>query len=228
MSFVQVLHSFLVMKASAGMMLSRGYFQSLARTKLAFYSNGARLRCFSASSHVATTQGLNGSQVTSSLPPVPENAHRIVFMRHGQSSFNDANIFTGWCDVALTPRGIVEAEEAGEVFRSHNLTFSHCYTSLLTRSIVTAQRSLEAAGISYVPISYDWRLNERHYGALQGLSKERTGDRLGRERVMKWRRSYHARPPAMTEGKVTNPLFPLPYMPPVYLVLSDIRHQFLY
>ncbi|CAB9501872.1 3-bisphosphoglycerate-dependent phosphoglycerate mutase [Seminavis robusta] len=135
-----------------------------------------------------------------SLPPVPENAHRIVLMRHGESEFNNANIFTGWCDVALTPRGRVEASEAGEVFRSHDLTFRHCYCSMLTRAIVTAQRALEAGGVSYTPISYDWRLNERHYGALQGLSKERTAERLGRERVMGWRRSYYARPPEMTEG----------------------------
>jgi 2,3-bisphosphoglycerate-dependent phosphoglycerate mutase len=95
--------------------------------------------------------------------------------------------------------GVVEAVEAGQVFRSHELTFRKCYASLLSRSIVTAHRSLEAAGISYTPIEYDWRLNERHYGALQGLSKERTAVRLGQERVMKWRRSYQSKPPLMTE-----------------------------
>lgn len=135
----------------------------------------------------------------SSLPPVPPDAHRIVLMRHGESEFNNANIFTGWCDVALTPRGIVEAEEAGQVFASHSIIFRKCYASLLTRSIATAHRSLEAAGVAYTPLRYDWRLNERHYGALQGLSKDRTADRLGRARVMKWRRSYEARPPPMTE-----------------------------
>ena len=100
----------------------------------------------------------------SSLPPVPENTHRIVLMRHGESEFNNANIFTGWCDVALTPRGRVEASEAGEVFRSHDLTFRHCYCSMLSRAIVTAHKALEAGGVSYTPVSYDWRLNERHYG----------------------------------------------------------------
>ena len=119
-------------------------------------------------------------------------------MRHGESEFNNANIFTGWCDVALTQRGIVEAMEAGEVFRSHELQFQGCYVSLLTRAIVTAQRALEAAGVAYTPLHMDWRLNERHYGALQGLSKERTATRLGRSRVMQWRRSYQARPPLMT------------------------------
>lgn len=138
------------------------------------------------------------AQTTQTLPPIPPNAHRVVLMRHGESEFNNANIFTGWCDVALTQRGVVEAVEAGQVFSSHELTFRKCYSSLLTRSIVTAHRSLEAAGVSYTPIEYDWRLNERHYGALQGLSKERTAVRLGRERVMKWRRSYEARPPVMT------------------------------
>jgi 2,3-bisphosphoglycerate-dependent phosphoglycerate mutase len=119
-------------------------------------------------------------------------------MRHGESEFNNANVFTGWCDVALTPRGVVEAIEAGQVFRSHELTFRKCYASLLTRSIVTAYRSLETAGIAYTPLEYDWRWNERHYGALQGLSKERTAVRLGQEKVMKWRRSYDACPPLMT------------------------------
>lgn len=100
--------------------------------------------------------------------------------------------------MALTQRGIVEAVEAGQVFASHGLVFRKCYTSMLTRSIVTAHRALEAAGIAYTPISYDWRINERHYGALQGLSKERTAVRLGRKIVMQWRRSYTARPPLMT------------------------------
>jgi 2,3-bisphosphoglycerate-dependent phosphoglycerate mutase len=139
------------------------------------------------------------SRDSTSLPPVPDHAHRIVLMRHGESAFNNANVFTGWCDVALTQRGVVEAVEAGEVFASHHLTFRKCYSSLLTRSIVTAQRSLEAAGVSYTPMEYDWRWNERHYGALQGLSKERTADRLGKTLVMKWRRSYEGRPPVMTE-----------------------------
>jgi 2,3-bisphosphoglycerate-dependent phosphoglycerate mutase len=101
--------------------------------------------------------------------------------------------------VALTQRGVVEAVEAGQVFLSHNLNFRKCHVSLLTRSIVTAHRSLEAAGVSYTPLEYDWRWNERHYGALQGLSKERTAVRLGREKVMKWRRSYEAQPALMTE-----------------------------
>jgi len=136
---------------------------------------------------------------STSLPAVPLSAHRIVLMRHGESAFNNANLFTGWCDVGLTQRGVVEANEAGEVFASHNLTFRKCFSSLLTRSIVTAQRSLEAAGVSYTPMEYDWRLNERHYGALQGLSKDRTADRLGKTIVMQWRRSYDATPPGMTE-----------------------------
>jgi 2,3-bisphosphoglycerate-dependent phosphoglycerate mutase len=138
------------------------------------------------------------SKKAQTLPPIPPNAHRFVLMRHGESEFNNANVFTGWCDVALTQRGVVEAIEAGQVFASHELIFRKCYSSLLTRAIVTAQRSLEAAGVSYTPLQYDWRLAERHYGNLQGLSKERTAVRLGRERVMKWRRSYEARPPLMT------------------------------
>ena len=151
---------------------------------------------------------------TSLLEPVPVNGHRIVLMRHGESAFNNGNIFTGWCDVAVTPRGIVEAVEAGEVFRSHHIIFRNCYVSLLTRSIITAQRSLEAAGCSFVPLRFDWRLNERHYGALQGLSKDRIADQLGTTRVMGWRRSYTKRPPAMTSQH------------PHYTIINeDIRYQ---
>jgi len=106
--------------------------------------------------------------------------------------------FTGWCDVALTQRGVVEAVEAGQVFASHEISFRKCYTSLLTRSVITAQRSLEAAGISYTPLQYDWRLNERHYGAFQGLSKEQTVARLGRDKVQKYRRGFTTKPPTMT------------------------------
>jgi 2,3-bisphosphoglycerate-dependent phosphoglycerate mutase len=143
---------------------------------------------------------LSSPRTVTSLDPVPPHIHRIVLMRHGESEFNNANVFTGWSDIGLTSRGKVEAEEAGQVFASHGLTFRKCYASVLTRAIVTAHRSLEAAGVSYTPLVYDWRLNERHYGALQGLSKERTAERLGRSIVMKWRRSYEARPPLMTPG----------------------------
>ena len=126
------------------------------------------------------SQAVNGDsddqrrRTTQTLPSIPQNedAHRIIFLRHGESEFNNANIFTGWCDVALTQRGVVESVEAGQVFASHSLTFRKCYCSLLTRSIVTAHRTLEATGISYTPLVYDWRLNERHYGALQGIRIE--------------------------------------------------------
>jgi len=106
-------------------------------------------------------------------------------MRHGESEFNNADIFNGWCDVGLSARGEVESQEAGEVFRSQGIHFDRCVTSVLTRSIVTAHKALQAADIAYTPIQYDWHFNERHYGALQGLGKERTADRLGRGLVMK-------------------------------------------
>lgn len=172
---------------------------------------GTDIRCFVAPTVLFEKRNYHAA--ASSMPPVPKNAHRVVMMRHGESEFNNANVFTGWCDVALTPRGVVEAVEAGQVFAYHNLSFRKCYTSLLTRSIVTAQRTLEAAGASYTPIHFDWRLNERHYGALQGLGKERTADRLGRALVMEWRRSYHARPPLMTEE---HPHYPIIYNDPRY------------
>jgi bisphosphoglycerate-dependent phosphoglycerate mutase len=161
----------------------------------------------------ATTTTASANQ---QLPPVPRHAHRVVLMRHGESEFNNANIFTGWCDVALTPRGVVEAVEAGEVFRSLAVSFRKCYTSLLTRSIITAHRCLEAAGVAYTPLMYDWRFNERHYGSLQGLGKDRTADRLGRDIVMEWRRSYSARPPPMTEEH-----------PHYWILLNDDRYRTL-
>lgn len=154
-----------------------------------------------------------------SLPPVPPKAHRIVLMRHGESEFNNANVFTGWCDVALTQRGVVEAVEAGQVFSSHQMFFRRCYASLLTRSIVTAHRSLEAAGLAHTPIQYDVRFNERHYGALQGLGKERTAERLGRDVVMEWRRSYDARPPLMTPD---HPHYSIIYNDPRYRRIQDM------
>jgi Histidine phosphatase superfamily (branch 1) len=146
----------------------------------------------------ASKSPIDASNTVSRLPPLPDHCHRFVLMRHGESAFNNANIFTGWCDVALTQRGVVEAVEAGEVFLSQSLHFRKCYVSLLSRSIVTAHRALDAGGVAYTPLDYDYRWNERHYGALQGLSKEQTAVRMGRSIVMKWRRSYSDRPPLMT------------------------------
>ena len=117
------------------------------------------LAAVSSSPTTSSSSDPGAARTISRLPPVPSDCHRFIMMRHGQSSFNDAAIFTGWCDVALTRRGVVEALEAGEVFRSHNLQFRKCYTSLLTRSIITAQRCLEAAGVAYTQLSMDWRLN---------------------------------------------------------------------
>jgi len=160
------------------MMLEKG-FAFAPRTLFCQLGVVGRTRSFSLSSSSSssslaakstksphTSKPAPSGRPATSLPPVPENAHRIVLMRHGESEFNNANIFTGWCDVALTPRGEVEATEAGEVFLSHHLTFRQCYCSMLSRSIITAHRSLEAGGVSYTPISYDWRLNERHYGTF--------------------------------------------------------------
>ena len=135
-------------------------------------------------------------------------------MRHGESEFNNANIFTGWCDVALTKRGIVEAEESGEVFASNDVFFDKCYTSVLSRATGTAWRALECANQAYVPMCADWRLNERHYGALQGLNKEETLHRLGKELVMPWRRSFVAKPPTME-----------PQHPHYNLIVDDPRYR---
>lgn len=147
----------------ATMMMLVGYNRNLVRA-FSFTRERLPVRNLSALKATQKAESNGGGKPETSLPPVPKNSHRIVLMRHGESEFNNANIFTGWCDVALTPRGRVEASEAGEVFRSQDMTFRQCYCSMLTRAIVTAQRALEAGGVSYTPISYDWRLNERHYG----------------------------------------------------------------
>ena len=201
-------------------MICRFRYSSLVRRS--FVSQQRQQRAF-----LHLSQALNGDsddqrrRTTQTLPTMPQNedAHRIIFLRHGESEFNNANIFTGWCDVALTQRGVVESVEAGQVFASHALTFRKCYCSLLTRSIVTAHRTLEAAGISYTPLVYDWRLNERHYGALQGLSKERTAERLGTQLVMRWRRSYAAWPPPMLPD---HPHYEMIQKDPRYGHLTDI------
>ena len=97
--------------------------------------------------------------------------HKLVLLRHGESQWNLENRFTGWTDVDLTDRGIVEAESSGKILKSENFQFDLVYTSVLTRAIRTMEICLKAMDIHDIPIEYDWRLNERHYGALQGLNK---------------------------------------------------------
>ncbi|GAA4664310.1 phosphoglyceromutase [Gordonia humi] len=121
----------------------------------------------------------------------------LILMRHGESEWNASNQFTGWVDVALTDKGRAEAVRAGELLVEHDLLPDVLYTSLLRRAIVTAQIALDTADRHWIPVVRDWRLNERHYGALQGLNKAETKAKYGDEQFMLWRRSYDTPPPAI-------------------------------
>jgi 2,3-bisphosphoglycerate-dependent phosphoglycerate mutase len=123
--------------------------------------------------------------------------YKIVFMRHGESTWNLANRFTGWVDVDLTDKGINEAKTAGRVLREAGFKFDLAYTSVLKRAIRTLWLALDEMDQMYLPIKNDWRLNERHYGALQGLDKGETAAKYGDEQVLVWRRSYDTPPPAL-------------------------------
>ena len=123
------------------------------------------------------------------------SVHTVVFMRHGQSTWNLENRFTGWVDCPLTPLGVTEATRAGAVLKAENFQFDIAYTSVLQRAIKTCWTVLDAKEQHFVPVRQDWRLNERHYGALQGLNKAETTAKHGEEKVTLWRRSYDVPPP---------------------------------
>ncbi|MDR4516052.1 MAG: 2,3-diphosphoglycerate-dependent phosphoglycerate mutase [Nitrosomonas sp.] len=123
---------------------------------------------------------------------------KIVLLRHGESIWNRENRFTGWTDVDLTPKGIEEARNAGKVLRENKFTFDIAYTSVLKRAIRTLWITLDEMDLMWLPIHNTWRLNERHYGALQGLNKAETAAKYGDEQVLIWRRSYDTRPPELS------------------------------
>ncbi|HEX4219400.1 MAG TPA: 2,3-diphosphoglycerate-dependent phosphoglycerate mutase [Acidimicrobiales bacterium] len=130
----------------------------------------------------------------------------LVLLRHGQSTWNAENRFTGWHDVPLTDLGISEAREAGRLLKAEpDLDLRVVHTSLLTRAILTADLALEEAGRSWLPVRRHWRLNERHYGALQGQNKKETADRHGPDQLKAWRRSYSIPPPAVEPGDERHP-----------------------
>ena len=122
---------------------------------------------------------------------------RLVLLRHGQSQWNLENRFTGWVDVGLSPRGIEEARSAGQVLNENGYQFDIAVTSLLKRSIHTLWIALEELDQMWIPVYKDWRLNERHYGGLQGLNKIEMTKLHGEKQVLKWRRGYAVRPPAL-------------------------------
>jgi 2,3-bisphosphoglycerate-dependent phosphoglycerate mutase len=123
----------------------------------------------------------------------------LVLLRHGQSQWNLENRFTGWVDVDLTAQGEAEAKRGGELIREAGIAFDRAFTSVQTRAIRTGNLALEAAGQLWIPMEKDWRLNERHYGALTGLDKAETAAKHGDEQVKVWRRSYDIPPPPMAD-----------------------------
>src|SRR5437016_1283373 len=125
--------------------------------------------------------------------------HTLVLLRHGESTWNKENRFTGWSDVDLTEQGRAEAAAAGKALLERGLTFDVAYTSLLKRAIRTLWIALDTMDLLWVPVHRDWRLNERHYGALQGLNKAETAAKFGEAQVKIWRRSYDIPPPPLDE-----------------------------
>ena len=121
----------------------------------------------------------------------------LVFIRHGQSEWNAKNLFTGWRDVPLSEKGLAEAAAAGRKLKEHGYQFDIAFTSVLTRAVKTCNIVLEESGQLFVPQVKTWRLNERHYGALQGLNKQQTAEKYGEEQVRIWRRSYDVLPPLL-------------------------------
>lgn len=123
---------------------------------------------------------------------------KLVLLRHGESTWNKENRFTGWTDVGLSEKGLEEAKQAGRVMRDEGYIFDIAYTSVLKRAIKTLWIALEEMDLMWIPIELNWRLNERHYGDLQGLNKAETAEKFGMEQTQIWRRSYDTPPPALT------------------------------
>ncbi len=130
---------------------------------------------------------------------------QLVIIRHGESVWNKSNQFTGWTDVGLTEQGIKEAKEGGILLKKERFDFDVCYTSYLKRAIDTLNIVLTELDRAWLPVHKSWRLNERHYGALQGLNKAETAESVGAEKVKIWRRSFDVQPPALSKNDDRNP-----------------------
>jgi len=130
---------------------------------------------------------------------------KLVLQRHGESTWNKENRFTGWADVDLSKKGILEAKKAGQVLKEHGFIFDVAFTSVLKRAIRTLWIVLDEMDLMWIPVYNSWRLNERHYGALQGLNKAEMAAKFGEEQVLLWRRSYNIRPPSLEK---TDPRYP--------------------
>jgi 2,3-bisphosphoglycerate-dependent phosphoglycerate mutase len=125
---------------------------------------------------------------------------KLVLLRHGESIWNKENLFTGWTDVDLSDQGKVEARHAGELLKAEGYTFDVAFTSVLKRAIRTLWIALDKLDLMWIPVEHSWRLNERHYGALQGLNKAQTAAKYGDDQVLVWRRSYDEPPPALEKS----------------------------
>lgn len=130
---------------------------------------------------------------------------KLVLVRHGESEWNKLNLFTGWTDVELSEKGHEEAIEGGKVLKAEGYDFDICYTSYLKRAIHTLNHVLEEMDREWLPVVKSWKLNERHYGALQGLNKSETAEKYGEDQVKIWRRSFDVQPPALEESDERNP-----------------------
>jgi 2,3-bisphosphoglycerate-dependent phosphoglycerate mutase len=159
--------------------------------------------------------------------------YSVVLLRHGESQWNLENRFTGWVDVDLSPRGVDEAHTAGRTLREQGYRFDVAYTSVLKRAIRTLWLTLEEMDLMWIPVHHSWRLNERHYGALQGLNKAEMAAKYGEQQVHLWRRSYDVPPPALDEK---DPMYPgsdpryahvAPGDIPKAECLKDTVHRFL-
>lgn len=131
--------------------------------------------------------------------------HKLVLLRHGESIWNKENRFTGWTDVDLSDRGIEEARKAAQVLKKENFVFDVAFTSVLKRAIRTLWIVLDEMDLMWIPVYNSWRLNERHYGALQGLNKSEMAEKFGEEHVLIWRRSYDIPPPALDRDDLRSP-----------------------
>ena len=130
---------------------------------------------------------------------------KIVLLRHGESVWNKENRFTGWTDVDLSEKGVAEAAKAGETLRKEGFHFGHAYTSYLKRAVKTLDAVLDKMDQDWIPVTKSWRLNEKHYGMLQGLNKRETAEKYGDEQVHIWRRSYDVAPAPLAEDDPRNP-----------------------
>jgi 2,3-bisphosphoglycerate-dependent phosphoglycerate mutase len=142
--------------------------------------------------------------------------YKIVLLRHGESTWNQENRFTGWTDVDLSEKGLAEANRAGETLKAEGYVFDMAFTSVLKRAIRTLWITLDKLDLMWIPVTRCWRLNERHYGALQGLNKAETAEKHGEDQVKVWRRSYDIPPPALDPA---DPRFP--GHDPRYATLTD-------